>query len=270
MKILLAIISILFFATNLQAQAKIKKAEPIQASPAPQQVISDKDKDGVPDHLDSCINEPGIASLNGCPDFDGDGIPDYQDACPKKAGTPKLKGCPDRDNDGIPDDLDDCPDAFGFPALNGCMDLDGDQIPDSKDGCPNRAGPISNKGCPEMNKEIQQLVKEAQDAIQFKTGGTQLLPSSEVFLLKLVQTIQKNQELKFEIYCQTKELKTEKLNQDLAINRAATIEKFLIDKGVYSKRVSFKSFSKTDKSMPKSGNIHAKTQTLIVPLFINP
>lgn len=129
----------------------------------------DKDKDGVLDKLDMCLNTPKeINGLKvevdalGCPkDEDGDGVPDCQDECP---GTPyqaygliDTKGCPiDTDGDGVPDYLDECPgtlpEVYGFVDEKGCaLDSDGDGVPDYKDECPNTPteaiGYTDEKGC---------------------------------------------------------------------------------------------------------------------------
>lgn len=50
--------------------------------------ISDRDGDGIPDHLDQCPDEPedfdGFEDEDGCPelDNDSDGVPDTEDLCP--------------------------------------------------------------------------------------------------------------------------------------------------------------------------------------------
>jgi outer membrane protein OmpA-like peptidoglycan-associated protein len=228
----------------------------------------DSDKDGIPDYQDSCAQLPGIANLKGCPDYDGDGIADPFDKCPKQAGTIALAGCPDRDNDGISDEDDKCPDAFGLSYLSGCMDSDGDQIADQLDDCPNRQGKLSNKGCPEIDKELSKILLEAQVSIQFSPGSSKISSKSSIFMQKLIEVMQKNQDMKFSIYCFTQESKVTSKNDELAMNRAAEIEAFLISKGVYSKRLSFKSYHKSDRTLTPIKGIN--NQTIIEPKFINP
>lgn len=136
----------------------------------------DSDKDGIPDDLDKCPNEPedkdGFEDSDGCPDLDndGDGIPDDQDKCPNEAedkdGFQDGDGCPDPDNDGdgIPDVKDKCPDKpetkNGFQDEDGCpdvLDSDGDGIPDNKDKCPkekeDKDGYQDEDGCPEPDND---------------------------------------------------------------------------------------------------------------------
>ena len=115
----------------------------------------DSDGDGVVDELDLCPQEPGLESLDGCPDHDEDGIPDYRDLCPEQFGTIALKGCPDSDGDGVSDVDDECPNMPGSVDNNGCPDNDADSdgIPNDLDRCPTVAGPASNGGCPETDTD---------------------------------------------------------------------------------------------------------------------
>ncbi|MCK9463375.1 MAG: hypothetical protein M0R80_27455, partial [Proteobacteria bacterium] len=81
----------------------------------------DKDKDGIPDKIDECPEDPEdedeFEDENGCPDpdNDADGILDADDTCPNdpedKDGFEDENGCPDPDNDGdgILDADDECP-----------------------------------------------------------------------------------------------------------------------------------------------------------------
>ena len=66
----------------------------------------DNDKDGIPDKLDKCPNDPedkdGFEDADGCPDPDNDkdGIPDVIDKCPNEPetfnGYQDEDGCPDK------------------------------------------------------------------------------------------------------------------------------------------------------------------------------
>lgn len=108
----------------------------------------DRDKDGVSDKLDECIDIPGIWALKGCSDVDNDGVLDQNDSCVTDSGLVKFDGCPDKDGDDIIDKIDDCPDEPGIPEFNGCPDTDGDGIMNKLDSCPEFPGPKINKGCP--------------------------------------------------------------------------------------------------------------------------
>ncbi|NND70349.1 MAG: OmpA family protein, partial [Rhodothermales bacterium] len=78
-------------------------------------VLTDTDKDGIPNHLDSDSDGDGIADIiEGAVDTDLDGKPNYLDT--------------DSDNDGIPDNIEDT----ASPILTG-SDIDNDGIDDALD-----------------------------------------------------------------------------------------------------------------------------------------
>lgn len=121
--------------------------------------IDDNDKDGVADKEDSCIDVPGPAELNGCPDQDGDKLADKDDKCPTEPGAKELQGCPetDRDKDGIADKNDVCPDTKGLAEYKGCPDTDLDKLADNLDKCPkdpeDRDGFEDEDGCPDPDND---------------------------------------------------------------------------------------------------------------------
>ena len=83
---------------------------PVVAAPPPPPppkpiAVGDRDKDGIPDNLDKCPDDPedkdGFEDDDGCPDPDNDkdGILDKNDACPNEPetvnGVDDEDGCPD-------------------------------------------------------------------------------------------------------------------------------------------------------------------------------
>lgn len=131
----------------------------------------DKDLDGIADKDDACADEKGLEKFKGCPDKDGDGIADKEDACVDVAGIAEMKGCPDKDGDKVSDKEDACPDVPGLVALKGCPDKDGDGIEDKTDLCPDKAGVASNNGCPETRLSIIDLGgKVLGSAVRAKDG----------------------------------------------------------------------------------------------------
>ena len=131
------------------ATLTFRLAEAKEKDPLP--MLTDSDKDGVPDSADACPNVFGKAMFDGCPDSDSDGVMDKDDKCPTLAG--KIDGCPDTDGDGLADNVDNCPNERGTAANNGCptllIDSDGDGIADKDDKCPSVAGLIN--GCPDSD-----------------------------------------------------------------------------------------------------------------------
>ena len=84
----------------------------------------DTDKDGYPDSVDKCVNDPEDGKK-----------PNPTDGCPAAA---------DRDNDGIPDSSDECPDVAedkdGVEDKDGCPENDADS-----DQNPRRAGQVPDR-----------------------------------------------------------------------------------------------------------------------------
>jgi OOP family OmpA-OmpF porin len=67
-----------------------------EEAPVQQQILLDRDKDGVPDRDDECPDLKGAPELKGCPipDTDGDGLNDKEDQCPGDFGPVSNSGCP--------------------------------------------------------------------------------------------------------------------------------------------------------------------------------
>ncbi len=195
------------------ATLTFRLAEGKEKDPLP--MLTDTDKDGVPDSADDCPSVFGKAMFNGCPDSDSDGVMDKDDKCPTLAG--KLDGCPDTDGDGIADNLDNCPNERGTvqnngcPVLmldsdndgiadkddrcpnlagkiNGCPDSDGDGIADNEDGCPSVAGPKIFKGCPDSDGDGVQDSKDRCPTVAgvASNGGCPGITSTDRATLDLV------------------------------------------------------------------------------------
>ena len=125
----------------------------------------DKDKDGILDIIDACLETPLNVRVDamGCPlDSDGDGIADYMDECPntpaQSYGLIDSVGCPiDSDLDGVYDYMDQCPnttpEARNYVDEKGCItDTDGDGVDDYIDLCPGTPAAayayLDEYGCP--------------------------------------------------------------------------------------------------------------------------
>ena len=131
-------------------------------NPEPKPVVdNDVDNDGIPNINDACLNEPGLAKFNGCPDSDGDDIPDKYDRYPNIKGGKehdvridsliKVIDTTDTDKDGIIDTEDRCPREKGVAKYFGCpppIDTDKDGIIDTEDKCPREKGVAEYFGCP--------------------------------------------------------------------------------------------------------------------------
>jgi outer membrane protein OmpA-like peptidoglycan-associated protein len=155
------------------------------ASAERRECMDDTDKDGIPDPMDSCKEDPedfdNYQDEDGCPedqDTDGDGILDSKDACPTQPedfdNIDDEDGCPERDQDqdgdGILDIQDQCPrqpeDKDGFEDIDGCPDLDNDKdgILDTADVCPlqpeDRDLFEDEDGCPDPDNDQDRIMDE--------------------------------------------------------------------------------------------------------------
>lgn len=216
--------------------------------------VKDDDHDGVADQVDKCPNtKQGITVDSvGCPlDFDKDGVPDQLDQCPntKQGAEVDSVGCEkDTDQDGVPDGLDKCPDTKkGVPVDSvGCsLDSDGDVVPDYKDQCPGTPKGISvdAKGCPASKKE--DLVALGR-RFTFKGKSAELAKGSNSAVADVAALMAKATSLNIEIQGYVGGKGNAEKNLKLAQDRAESVKKALIAKGVDEKRLRTTGFSGED------------------------
>jgi len=200
----------------------------------------DSDGDGIMDLEDACPKVAGLENLKGCPDSDGDGVADINDLCPESVGTMNNGGCPDSDGDGVVDKDDKCPNVAGLKEYSGCQepDTDGDGIVDKDDQCPTVAGIAENKGCPEIEEDVREVLKEALDGVQFKSGSNILVNSSYEKLDKVVEVMNSHDEFKLEISGYTDNTGNANSNLELSKKRAHAAEKYIISKGIDASRIT--------------------------------
>lgn len=148
--------------------------------------VLDRDKDGVVNCEDQCLEDPedddDFRDTDGCPedDNDRDDIVDDDDVCPLDPedhdGYKDRDGCPDPDNDkdDILDEDDQCPDdpeiVNGFQDEDGCPDekpiedTDGDGYKDDVDRCtvdPEDFDEFQDEdGCPEADNDGDGIVDQ--------------------------------------------------------------------------------------------------------------
>ena len=215
----------------------------------PEPKIKDKDGDGIIDTEDDCIDVPGPLVTKGCPDMDGDGIADKDDRCPTEKGLLANYGCPlrDSDGDGITDDIDKCKDVPGIAKYQGCPvpDTDGDGVNDDEDKCVNEFGKKENQGCPEIKKELIEKVDYAARRILFAFAKADLLKESETVLNEVVDILIRNPELKLDVEGHTSNDGTMAANMKLSAERAKTVMKYIINKGISAARLTSQGFGPT-------------------------
>ena len=219
--------------------------------PPPPPVVTDRDKDGVPDATDKCPDEPGPRENSGCPDKDRDkdGVIDRNDKCPDVAGPPERQGCPvaDQDKDGIPDDKDKCPteaeDKDGFEDADGCPDPDNDKdgIADVNDKCPNepetKNGFQDEDGCPDEVPEAVKKFTGVVKGITFRRNSADIKASSFPLLKQAVKTFKDYPQLRIEVSGHTSNDGKRDFNVKLSKKRAESVKAFLTSAGVDESRV---------------------------------
>ena len=160
----------------------------------------DNDKDGVPDSIDKCPNDPedidGFKDDDGCPDLDNDndGIPDLKDKCPNQ------------------------PETFnGYKDEDGCPDTVAKVVPQKKE--------------PDFPR--QQILQ----GLEFKIGKADIVFSSYVILDKIAKSLRDYPELEIEIRGHTDSMGKNATLQTLSQMRAEAVRQYLINQGIDPQRI---------------------------------
>lgn len=188
------------------------KRSKVRKPTKPIMIVRDKDKDGIADDQDKCIDVPGLKEFDGCPDKDSDGVPDPEDQCPDVSGLPSFNGCPDTDEDGITDREDDCP-----------------EVP----------GKAEDKGCPAS------LTQETLAHIIFETGKGTLVESSYPYLDQVVAILKEYDKTNVIIEGHTDSEGEDSYNLVLSQQRAEAIQHYFIEKGIEAARLSVSGLGET-------------------------
>ncbi len=223
----------------------------------------DRDGDGYLDPDDQCPDNPenyqGYRDEDGCPDdpdTDGDGNPDSTDHC---ALDPEDRdqyqdedGCPEPDNDadGILDPTDHCvnepEDPDGFQDEDGCPEPDNDQdtVVDLQDNCPLEAGPVDNHGCPPAFQHIQVTQHGVRFHVEFDYDRATLRPSATVILDEVVAYLglAQSRNLRYEVGGHTDSRGSDRHNDRLSADRAASVRTYLVQHNVDSGRLTSRGY----------------------------
>lgn len=191
--------------------------------------------------------------VNGDADSDGDGIQDSEDGCPDAAEDfdeyEDDDGCPDLDNDGdgVEDRDDKCPadreDKDGFEDGDGCPDEDNDNdgVLDANDKCPDAAeesnGFKDDDGCPD-EVPTEPAKSTILEGVEFENATSELLESSNPALMKVFDQMEAFPEVKFSIVGHTDSQGSKIKNKQLSLERAQTVMKYLVNKGIDESRLT--------------------------------
>jgi predicted outer membrane repeat protein len=176
-------------------------------------------------------------------------------AKPEPAAAMVLSGDPDadRDGDGIPDRIDRCPDQAetfdGFDDDDGCpeFDGDGDGVPFERDACPSEPilpeqDPRYSDGCPRVAEFAGDRIA-ITEAIFFRQGSAELLPSAERILAEVAAVMLAHPEITYFLVAgHTNQDGSAIFNLRLSDARAFSVMQRLVGLGVAPQRLLSKGF----------------------------
>jgi len=168
---------------------------------------------------------------------------------PDRARTGLVPRPNDADGDGIPDNLDKCPSqpetVNGFQDDDGCPDVltDGDKI-------------VDNPPDPTQPLTLEQVVT-LPAPIEFKFDTDIMLPGAEVYLLQVLDILQKHAEvLKLEIQGHTSSEGGPEYNMRLSNDRAKAVYRWLVDHGIDGQRLVPQGYGLTVPLFPNDSEPH--------------
>lgn len=235
----------------------------------------DRDGDRICDAADKCPDDPedfdNDEDTDGCPEYDrdADGIKDQFDRCPDqpedKDGFLDEDGCPetDNDNDRIDDAKDKCPnqaeDKDGFEDTDGCPDVDNDgdgfvDYPAHDDKCPDKPetfnGLNDTDGCPDelpppppepkkydtIEVENDKIVFKKQ--IQFAVNKATIVGETSMKILdECTAALKEKSEVRVQVEGHTDSTGNPKKNKKLSQDRANSVVKALVERGIGRSRL---------------------------------
>jgi outer membrane protein OmpA-like peptidoglycan-associated protein len=177
---------------------------------------------------------------------------------------------PDRDADSVPDEADICTDVPGVPSadplMHGCPELpadaDGDSIPDGYDACPKQPGEATGirrtHGCPITHNRVPEAVTPKpteptatlvetsiviSEQVQFETGTAALRAESDRVLSSVLNVINQHPEIELiEVEGHTDDTGNAEFNEKLAFDRATSVVRWLVGRGVAAERLQAKGY----------------------------
>lgn len=135
------------------------------------------------------------------------------------------------------------------------VDSDGDGVPDAKDECPDTAEERGGDGdgCPGAPKiEIEDGMIEIRGKIVFAIGSAELAPQNAKLLELLAAMLNENENIRHvQVEGHTDTTGDETFNDKLSLDRAQTVVKALVQRGVKPERLSAKGLG---TSQPQASN----------------
>ncbi|MGL5233632.1 MAG: OmpA family protein [Empedobacter falsenii] len=167
--------------------------------------------------------------------------------------------CIDEDRDGVCDQWDKClgtPEGIRVDGSGCSLDSDGDGIPDSEDKCPTIPGPPTNGGCPEKvirisGEEVATTINAYLEGIEFDYNSDRIREQSYEKLNHASEVLLANPDFKFIVEGHTDAAGGVDYNQKLSERRAASVVRYLANKGVDTTKLSTVGKGKSDLKWPE-------------------
>ena len=188
-------------------------------------------------------------------------------AAPEPEPAPEPAPPGDADGDGVTDDRDRCPTTPAGAKVdsNGCeLDSDGDGVVDSRDACPGtaRGVKVDSKGCEIVAKVI------SLDGVFFHTNSAELKGDSYSILDSAAGTLASIPNVSVEVAGHTDSQGDAGYNQNLSQQRAETVRRYLISKGVSASRLSATGYGESQPVADNSSSA-GRAQNRRVELRVN-
>lgn len=116
-------------------------------------------------------------------------------------------------------------------------DTDGDGVEDKLDQCPNTPGTKNYYGCPEVEKEVADVMDLAIKGVLFNSGSADIKKESLSVLDQVVTVLSGHLNYKLNVNGHTDNLGDAAENLALSQDRAASVKKYLVSKGLAESRI---------------------------------
>jgi outer membrane protein OmpA-like peptidoglycan-associated protein len=147
-------------------------------------------------------------------------------------------------------------DPDGHEDEDGCPDLDNDadKVADLQDDCPMVPGAEDNKGCPKKPALVVVTAQEIKitQQIHFEFGKSEIRSISFPVLDAVVDVLKQNPKITLEVQGHTDNVGNAQFNKKLSQDRADSVRKYLVKKGVAASRLIAKGYGMEKPLVPNS------------------
>ncbi len=120
------------------------------------------------------------------------------------------------------------------PACKGATDADGDGVADCIDKCPaSKPGEtIGPNGCPVY------CAFSTEPSYRFSTGSSELTSETLANLQESLRILKRYEDIRIKVHGHSDSCLGEEMSQEVSLQRAKAVEKYLLENGVNSSRIT--------------------------------